>query len=157
MQLCATEKPWLLYPIRLWASVLSHSASDSKRMRQLLLLTLPRLRGVVWTCACDRVRVCMCLCSLASLEGWQKSSSDGLQLCLAAVADASGENVFLLSGQTLQTQVPPPHPALSLFTSAFFFISVIPCFLFIHPFTSSTSSCTALFPVLCLAFRPRPY
>lgn len=38
--------------------------------------------------------VCVCVCCVVGLEGWQKSSSDGIQLCSAAVADASRGECF---------------------------------------------------------------
>lgn len=80
----------------------------------------------------------VCVCGVPVLEGWQKSSSDGLQLCSVVMADASRGECFPSEWANSQDWS-PSLPDLSL----------SPSFNFpIHP------TCTVSLPLLLLFLAP---
>lgn len=59
-----------------------------------------------------RLHVCVCVC-VPVLEGWQKSSSDGLQLCLALTEDARRGKCFPYELENTQGQSRQHRPFLT--------------------------------------------
>ncbi len=103
----------------------SLSASDFQPRSLLPFLSLP-LRGVLWCAVCVCVCVCReCVCGVTGLEVWQKSSSDGLQMCSAVVADASRGECFPSERVNSRDWSLPNRPLLL----SFFYLSFLPCML----------------------------
>lgn len=84
---------------RYLAALFPLSDSDFKPMCLLLLFSL-----------C--LHVCVCVC-VPVLEGWQKSSSDGLQLCLALTEDARRGKCFPYELENTQGQSRQHRPFLT--------------------------------------------
>lgn len=131
VQCSDTEMFLLLYPAGLCACAFS----------LCLWLQASKPATVSFTPSSSWCAVCVyavCVCGVPVLEGWQKSSSDGLQLCSVVMADASRGECFPSEWANSQDWS-PSLPDLSL----------SPSFNFpIHP------TCTVSLPLLLLFLAP---